>query len=64
MRWVIEQFTEPGDMVLDPYMGSGPVAQACKETGRGYLGIEIEATYCEAAVARLSQDALFDGVAA
>lgn len=64
MRWIIEQFTKPGDMVLDPYMGSGPVAQACKETGRGYLGFEIDRRYCDAAVVRLSQGALFDGVAA
>jgi site-specific DNA-methyltransferase (adenine-specific) len=55
MRWIVEMFTEPGDMVLDPYMGSGPVAQACRETGRGYLGFEIEERYCEAAVRRFAQ---------
>lgn len=63
MRWVLEQFTKPGDMVLDPYMGSGPVAQACRETGRGYLGFEIDARYVEAAIGRLSQRSLFEEAA-
>lgn len=64
MRWIVEMFTEPGDMVLDPYMGSGPVAQACRETGRGYLGFEIEERYCEAAVRRFAQGAFDFGEAA
>ena len=63
MRWLLEQFSEPGDLVLDPYMGSGPVAQACKETGRRYVGVELEETYVKAAVGRLAQDTLFGGVA-
>ena len=58
MRWILEMFTQPGDLVLDPYMGSGPVAQACKKTGRGYLGFEIEEQYCYAAVTRLGQGML------
>lgn len=65
MRWIIDRYTEPGDLVLDPYMGSGPIARACKDTGRRYIGIEIEERYCEAAVGRLAQDVLdFDGGAA
>jgi len=55
MRWVLEQWTEPSDLVLDPYMGSGPVARACADLGRRYIGIEIEEQYCEAAVSRLGQ---------
>jgi site-specific DNA-methyltransferase (adenine-specific) len=59
MRWVLRQFTEVGDLVLDPYMGSGPVAQACREEGRRYIGIEIEERYCSSAVShRLSQGLL------
>jgi site-specific DNA-methyltransferase (adenine-specific) len=60
MRWIVEMFTDPGDLVLDPYMGSGPVAQACKETGRGYLGFEIDERYVDAALSRLDQGTLFD----
>jgi len=58
MRWIVEQWTEPGDLVLDPYMGSGPVAQACHELGRSYIGIELVEEYCAIAVKRLSQQTL------
>lgn len=58
MRVLIEKFTEPGDMVLDPYMGSGPIAQACAETRRHYVGVELVESYCEAAARRLDQGLL------
>jgi len=58
MRWIIKQWTEPGDLVLDPYMGSGPVAQAAEELGRRYIGIELVKEYCDAAVNRLAQPTL------
>lgn len=58
MRWIIDRYTEPGDLVFDPYMGSGPVARACKDTGRRYVGVEIEERYCETAVKRLAQDVI------
>jgi DNA modification methylase len=64
MRWIIEQFTEPGALILDPYMGSGPVAEACRDSGRRYIGIELEERYCAAAVRRLAQDVLDFGVTA
>lgn len=59
MRWVLLEFTKPGDLVLDPYMGSGPVAQACQEEGRRYIGIEKQERYCATAVRRLAQGSLF-----
>lgn len=62
MRWIVQTWTKPGDLVLDPYMGSGPVAEACRDTGRRYIGIEIEERYCAAAVRRLSQEVLDFGV--
>jgi DNA modification methylase len=62
MRWIVSQFTKPGDLVLDPYMGSGPVAEACRDTGRRYIGVELEERYCEIAARRLLQDSLFGGV--
>jgi site-specific DNA-methyltransferase (adenine-specific) len=59
MRWVVSNWTKPGDLVLDPYMGSGPVAEACRDLGRRYVGIELEEHFCAAAVRRLDQAVLF-----
>ena len=58
MRWIIERWTKPSDLILDPYMGSGPVARACADTGRRYIGIELEERYCEIAAKRLQQSVL------
>jgi site-specific DNA-methyltransferase (adenine-specific) len=58
MRWILTEWTQPGDLVFDPYMGSGPVARACLELKRHYIGIEIEERYCEKAAKRLAQDVL------
>lgn len=58
MSWIIANWSKPGDLVLDPYMGSGPVGRAAKDQGRRYVGIEIVEAYCEIAAARLSQEVL------
>lgn len=58
MRWVLELVTKPGDLVFDPFMGSGPLARACKDMGRRYVGCELVEAYCAAAVARLGQGVL------
>lgn len=58
MRWILEEWTRPGDLIFDPYMGSGPVAQACHEMGRRYIGVEIVEDYCKIAVQRLAQGVL------
>lgn len=49
----IETFTEPGAVILDPFMGSGTTAVAAKLTGRNYIGFEISETYIEIANKRL-----------
>ena len=48
-----------GDIVLDPFLGSGTTAVACKELGRKFIGIEINPKYCEIAQRRLAQEYLF-----
>jgi len=45
----IENSTQPGDIVLDPFMGSGVVGVACKLTGRKFIGIEKDEHYFEVA---------------
>jgi site-specific DNA-methyltransferase (adenine-specific) len=58
---VIRQILEAniGDTILDPFLGSGTTAVACKQLGRKFIGIEIEPKYCEIAERRLAQDYLF-----
>jgi site-specific DNA-methyltransferase (adenine-specific) len=51
---LIEAFTQPGQLVLDPFAGSGSTLVAAAITGRRYLGIELETEYCEVARRRLA----------
>ena len=45
-----------GQIVLDPFMGSGTTAVVAAGLGRDYIGIEKSAKYCEAALARLEKN--------
>ena len=54
MLWVIEHYTEPGDLVVDPYCGSGTTGVACVQLGRRFIGIEREAAYVEIARKRIA----------
>lgn len=51
----ISSWSNPGDVVLDPFMGSGTTAVACIKTGRNYIGFEIDAGYCEIANHRIAE---------
>lgn len=52
---IISLHTNPNDLVLDPFMGSGATAVACKELGRNYIGSEIDKDYFQKTEARLEK---------
>lgn len=62
--WLLDKVALPGQVVLDPFAGSGTTLRAAKDRGRKAIGIEIEERYCEIAVRRLGQEVLFGEVAA
>lgn len=59
MAAILEDFTDPGDLILDPYMGSGTTLVAAARLGRRVIGIERSEEYCQLAVRRLAQAPLF-----
>lgn len=54
----ISSWSNPGDMVLDPFAGSGTTLKSAKELNRRYVGIEINPEYVRIAEQRISQDVL------
>jgi DNA modification methylase len=49
----ILSWSNPGDLVLDPFIGSGTTAKMAKETGRHWIGIDISEEYCKLARRRV-----------
>jgi site-specific DNA-methyltransferase (adenine-specific) len=66
MQWSIGWFPK-AKVIVDPYMGSGTTGIACSRAGRKFIGIEIDPTHFDTAVARvteeLSRTALLEPVA-
>jgi DNA modification methylase len=53
-EWV-ENSSQEGDIILDPFMGSGTTGVACIQTGRKFIGIEIDETYFKIAEKRIKE---------
>lgn len=59
--WIL-QSSKPGDLVVDPFTGSGSVPLACVETGRRFLACDVDAQYVEVARRRLEDHLLLSSL--
>ena len=53
IKELVRLTTREGDIVLDPFMGSGTTGVVCKALGRHYIGFEISEEYCALAKKRI-----------
>lgn len=44
-KWILENYSNEGDVILDPFLGSGTTLRACRETNRNGIGFEKEEKY-------------------
>ena len=58
MNWLINNYTRPGQTILDPFAGIGGTIIAARENGRKAIGIEIKEEYCETIAKRCEQGIL------
>ncbi len=62
--YIVQEFikllSKPGDIVLDPFNGSGTTCLAAKNLNRHYIGIDINSEYLELANDRLKQDCCYE----
>jgi site-specific DNA-methyltransferase (adenine-specific) len=58
---LVAKFTERGETVLDPFVGSGRIGEACVLLGRNYIGLERDAEWVEKASARLEAAEVAEG---
>lgn len=56
LEYLIKTYTNEGETVLDNCMGSGSTGEACLNTNRNFIGIELEKKYFEIASERLLKD--------
>ncbi len=55
MKKIIEIHTNKGDVILDPFMGSGTTGVACIQKGRKFVGVEVNVDYFDIAVSRIKK---------
>lgn len=54
--WLVKEFSEDGQTILDPFMGSGTTGVACLRLGRKFIGIEIYEPYFDIAYRRIEKE--------
>ena len=55
LEWIIQTYTNEGDIVLDSCMGSGSTGVACVNTNRSFIGIELDSKYYDIAKQRIGE---------
>lgn len=60
-EWFIKLFTVQGDVVMDPFLGSGTTAIVAKSLNRNYIGIDLLEEYCELARSSLGEKCVKEG---
>ena len=55
-RWLLENYAQPGDKILDTHLGSGSIAIACHYMGFDLTACELDKDYYEAAMKRIEQE--------
>jgi DNA modification methylase len=55
MEWCVLNYTNEGDTILDPFMGSGTTGVACAKLGRNFIGYEINPDYFKIAEKRIAE---------
>jgi len=53
MQAIVEKFTNPGDCILDPFLGGGTTGLVCKATRRKFIGVEIDEAVAKQALMRI-----------
>ena len=55
-EYLVSKFSDEGQTVLDPFMGSGTTGVACARTGRNFIGIELDPTYYLTSAMRIAAE--------